>query len=181
MHQFLDHGVFSIIREQWSWLPVWVAEGQRCCSQSGWGVWFGRKKYSVVELGEDRAIRDTLVLQFFVLSQIHSAEDKTLKAHHPLPLSRMLWTLLMGALLRAERKLGLVATFLIELQDLPSVSLNTSVWLPSLRLCYYRQWCLLQWTRKIQRWAWFALFVCSFFYSSWIKLNYSHLSDLLQT
>lgn len=73
----------------------------------------------------------------------------------------MLWALLMGALLRAERKLGLVATFLIELQDLPSVSLNTSVWLPSLRLCYYRQWCLLQWTRKIQRWAWFALFVCS--------------------
>lgn len=53
---------------------------------------------------------------------------KTLKDHHHLlPLSRMLWASLMGASLGEGTWVG--SYILIELQDMPSVSLNTSVWL----------------------------------------------------
>lgn len=39
---------------------------------------------------EEKGIRNSVILQFFVLSQSHTPEDETLKGYHLLPLSGML-------------------------------------------------------------------------------------------
>lgn len=149
--------------------PLLVSDGvscqswcQRCIAVApSLGERFDLTEQNISLHREEKGMRNSVILQFFVLSQVHTPEDKTIKGlAPPLPIKDSV-SITNGCVTQNCEETWVGTYILIELQDMPSVSLNTSVWLPSLRRCYYWQWCLLQWTRKTQRRAWFALFVCS--------------------
>lgn len=93
---------------------------------------------------EEKGIRNRVIFQFSVLSQIHTPGDKNIEGPSPPPPIKGAVSIANGRIAQNQEETWVGSYILTELQAMPSVSLNTSVCLPSLRQCYYWQWCLLQ-------------------------------------
>ena len=76
---------------------------------------------------EEKGIRNRVILQFFVLSQIHTPEGKNIKGPSPPPPIKDALSIANGCIAQNREETWVGSYILIELQDMSSVSLNTSV------------------------------------------------------